>query len=306
MSITESDDGRNPLSASLKLGWRPAWADAALGALTQEKGTKVPERPRRPSYLAGFTCPKCPHPYRPLPWCICEPLEPPEGYQAGWDPGTGHEPLCACEKPTRYTERCNTCAARIKKWMRGKKDVEDVQAVAWAREYAGRSWRLVFLTLTTPNAAAGAVLEDEVRSFKRQVASWRRTVGVKNHFLGGFDYYEVTENQDDGSMNVHMHGVWVMSSWWDQARLQDSWGRGIAHIKTVKGARSAIRYVTAYLGKAPIPGVRTRERWGRCRGDALSAIHALRQTVVTASSDAGDAAASDEGNDFPGSQDDQA
>lgn len=183
----------------------------------------------------------------------------------------------------------------MKRWRRGKQDVDDIQAVAWARQYRGRSWRLVFLTLTMPNAPAGAVLEDEVRSFKRQVASWRRTVGVKDHFLGGFDYYEVTENEEDDSMNVHMHGVWVMSAWWDQARLQDSWGRGIAHIKTVKGARNAVRYVTAYLSKQPIPGVRTRERWGRCRGAALSAIHGLRQTALTEWSDADDASDSDDG-----------
>jgi len=81
---------------------------------------------------------------------------------------------------------------------------------------------LVFLTLTVPNTVMESGREsddrtraDSVRELKREVAKWRRSVGVKGRFLGGIDYYEVTEKTlPDGrvSLNPHVHCLWLQTA----------------------------------------------------------------------------------------------
>jgi hypothetical protein len=188
---------------------------------------------------------------------------------------------------TVYTARCTNCATSMKRWLRSQRDWEDIATVA---ANAPGNPSVVFVTLTMPNTLCSAedaeARQNAVRAFKREVSRWRRSVGVSGHFLGGFDYYEQTETADplspDGeshgstvSLNSHHHGVWVMSRYWDQSQMQDSWGRGIVHIKKVRNPKQALRYVTKYVSKQSMRGVRTRERWGLCRGTALSALRQL-------------------------------
>lgn len=253
---------------------REAELPAPLGPLTQEKGHSGSSRP---PWLAGFTCGKCPQPMRPyeeragstcsfLAWCwqTCSFVEVSE-----W------VPFVPTLWETRYTERCTPCATSMKRWLRSQRDWEDIATVS---ANAPGTPRVVFVTLTMPNSACEAddteARQNAVRAFKSEVAKWRRSAGVSDHFLGGFDYYEQTEKPEGArvSLNTHHHGVWVMRSYWPQAAMQDSWGRGIVHIREVKSPKTALRYVAKYANKQSMAGVRTRERWGSCRGSALTAL----------------------------------
>ena len=324
-------------SRGLDLGYPSTapWSDALilreheLPCIIESTYTREESEPLRDPYTAGFTCDKCPQPMRPY-----EQLAGSTTSFLAWDWSTLSFVECEEWVPfnppvyeTRYTERCTTCATRMKRWLRAQRDLEDIHTVS---AFAPNTPLVAFVTLTMPNLlivdGCDRCRQDAVRAFKRQVATWRRTSGVKTHVHGGFDYYEQTETiyraseleskelreslteplarcphrdtstlgsrssstsrrlQDSASgidldsqssilsLNTHHHGVWVMSSRWPQAAMQDSWRRGIVHIKKIRNVRSALRYVTKYATKQNMDGVRTRERWGSCRGSALSAI----------------------------------
>ena len=290
-------------------------ADVELETLVQEKVY----RPRQPSH-AGFTCTKCPNPLRPLPDCVCEPYNGPVGYTEGYDDTPSIEggcrpcqfygldgfiPAVGCGLPIVYTSRCPDCQRGIKRWMKGKKISADIEMLRSLDDAVSAA----FVTLTIPNVLLSPPIHHsdvvrEIRRLKTEVAKWRRTSGVGDHFIGGFDFYEVTGcdfvagtldgvTEGEISLNVHHHGVWVQGGFWKQAEMQEAWGRGIVHIKRVASTKQALRYLTSYAGKEPVRGVRTQERWGCCRGTVLSALRESVRQRETDASDARDASDSD-------------
>ncbi|HIA03559.1 MAG TPA: hypothetical protein EYN66_16910 [Myxococcales bacterium] len=273
---------------------QPEWVRSALkaseglGALTQVKGgwTCWCGQPFRCCDHAGHTCEKCPNPFRPRERCICEPLEPPEGYPHGWDEGAVPEGDCrtyhmdmlsasitpsrGCGLPLQFTKRCRKCNTRMARWTDGR---EMARRARLAQGTIPEAKRVAWVTMTVPNYPASVGKADAVRAVKAEVAKWRRSTGIELHVLGGVDYFEVTVNPEDGSINAHMHGLWVMSGFWKQSDMLASWGRGGARIEDLTGRESkAADYCTAYGSKAPVAGVRCKETWGVCRGVQWAAV----------------------------------
>ena len=283
---------------------QPEWVSAVLdlsaglGPLQQEKespsagGQKAPWNPDSDPSIAGFTCVRCPNPHRPVeskaqtaflrpPWARLD------------TPCISWVLVEDDHSTTSWTKRCTKCDTRFKKWTRAKADARQLEMLSDALQNVG----LVFLTLTVPNTVMESGREsddrtraDSVRELKREVAKWRRSVGVKGRFLGGIDYYEVTEKTlPDGrvSLNPHVHCLWLQTAYWKQAEMQDSWGRGIVHIRKVKNIGKQVHYCTKYATKNPLNGVRAKERWGACRLTVSSAIEESRCSSSPDSCDVG-------------------
>lgn len=282
----------------------PRWVSAVLdqsaglGPLQQEKeppsdgGQKAPWNPDSDPHIAGFTCVRCPNPYRPVESKAQTAfLRPP--WANLYSPCISWVYVPADHPTTSWTKRCRKCDTRFRKWTRAKQDARQLEMLLDAVVNAG----LAFLTLTVPNTViesgrevTGKDRADSVRGLKQEVAKWRRSVGVKGRFLGGIDYYEITEKTlDDGrvSLNPHVHCLWLQTAYWPQADIQRSWGRGIVHIRKVKNVSKQIHYCTKYATKVPLTGVRAKERWGACRLTVSSAIEESRCSNNPDSADAG-------------------
>lgn len=205
---------------------------------------------------AGFTCKDCPNPRRP--------------YQTVGEPIYTGKNARRVEPPVWvYTKRCTDCERGIKRWLNGRSMAERAIRVATTLPEAKR---VAMVTLTAPNYPQDLSEAEAIRTFKKEVANWRRTQGVLKHSAGGIDYYEVTTNPKDGSRNAHCHGLWVMTSWYDQKQMTQDWARGHVWIEEIKNPRRAAYYCTSYGSKDPVSGVRTKETWGACRGKAYSQI----------------------------------
>lgn len=197
--------------------------------------------------LAAFTCEECPNPRRPLP-----SLE------------EGSEGL------TAWTERCRTCNTRMKRWTRTRALESRISNVV---DYLEDECFVAFVTLTIPNipdTPERGSLPDEIRALKRRVASFRRTKGVEDRVVGGIDAFENTV-RPNGDWNIHHHGIWIMSDYWNQKELQDSWGFRV-RIEKVRRPHAVLKYLTNYATKEPIEGVRCLETFGASRGRAYDAI----------------------------------
>ena len=238
--------------------------DVTLGTLRQEKG------------FAGFTCPKCPFPYRTVNACICTDEGRSERlntlnrlYPHGWDNGIT-ELLCTCGMPETYTKRCGDCNKKMKKWTRTRRLESRISDVV---EWVGDECFVAFVTLTIPNipdTPERGSLPEEVRSLKRRVASFRRTKGVEDRVIGGIDAYENTV-RPNGDWNVHHHGIWIMGDYWNQKELQEDWGFRV-RIEKVRKPHAVLKYLTSYATKEAIEGVRCLETFGASRGVAYTAI----------------------------------
>lgn len=205
---------------------------------------------------AGFTCENCPNPRRPV-------------QTTGEAIYTGKNARRVEPTVWVYTKRCTDCERNIKRWLNGRSMAKRAIRVATTLPEAVR---VALVTLTAPNYPQDLSEADAIRRFKKEVAGWRRTQGVLNHAAGGIDYYEVTTNKDDGSRNAHCHGLWVMTSWYDQKQMTKDWGRGWVWIEEVQTPQRAAYYCTAYSSKKPVSGVRTKETWGACRGKTYERI----------------------------------
>jgi len=206
---------------------------------------------------AGFTCKDCPQPLRPFPVGELKTV-----YK-------GKEQRPVRIATMQYTERCTSCATAIKRWQDGRKMADRAILVATTHH---RARRVAFVTLTTKNYPKELSEAEAIRKFKKEVSKWRRNAAVAEHVLGGIDYFECTTNPDDGSKNAHLHGVWVMASFWKQSEMLESWKRGGVHIKECRQPKKAAYYCTSYGSKAPVEGVRCKETWGACRGKEFEEI----------------------------------
>ena len=242
--------------------------DVELGTLRQEKV--------RPSHIAGFTCPKCPFPDRPRPACICGSEAETKRletlgvlYPHGWDEGS-RTPLCGCSMPEHFTKRCKSCNSKMKRWTRTRRLEERISNVV---EHLGDECFVAFVTLTIPNVkddGARSSLPDEVRTLKRRVSGFRRTKGLEDRVIGGIDAFENTI-RPNGDWNIHHHGIWIMSDYWNQKELQKEWGYRV-RIEKVRRPHAVLKYLTTYATKEPIEGVRCLETFGASRGAAYTAI----------------------------------
>lgn len=244
--------------------------DVELGTLRQEK--KISD------FHAGFTCSKCPFPYRTRPSCRCETEEVQERlatlnrlYPHGWDSGMS-EMLCICGQPETYTQRCRDCNRKMKRWTKTRRLESRISTVLeWLENTPGVF--VAFVTLTIPNVPQTperGSLPEEVKSLKRRVASFRRTKGMEDRVVGGIDAFENTV-RPNGDWNIHHHGIWIMSKRWKQKEFQESWGFRV-RIEKVRKPHAVLKYLTSYATKEPIEGVRCLETFGASRGAAFTAI----------------------------------
>jgi len=212
---------------------------------------------------AGFTCENCEWPYRPVVTTDSSEIV-----------FRGKEQKPSKKKVWVYTKRCNSCESAIKRWQDGRKMAERVVLVATTDP---RAARVAFVTLSTRNYSATLSEAEATRLFKREVTAWRRSAGVKEHVIGGIDYFECTTNPEDGTRNAHMHGVWCMASYWKQSEMLESWGRGGVRISECKNPKKAAYYCTGYGGKSPVEGVRCKETWGACRGKEFESVRTAHE-----------------------------
>lgn len=232
----------------------PSWvSNVELGTLRQEKEPECtheenctcwgPYEPRDASMLAGSTCEKCPNPLRPL--------EDEEG-------------------AVQWTERCKACNTVMKRWIRRKKLEERIMIPT---KYLEGHVFVAFITLTIPNVEDRQGREDlpeEVRKLKKRVASFRRRDCFDGRVLGGIDVFENTV-RPNGDWNIHHHGIWIMSDYWNQKEFEEVWGFR-TRIEMVRKPHAVMQYLLAYARKQPIEGVRCLETFGVSRGRAYSAI----------------------------------
>lgn len=238
----------------------PSWvSNVELGTLRQEKEDSCdhesnsctcydhPEAPYVP-LEAGCTCEKCPNPLRPL--------EDEDGL-------------------VQWTQRCKSCNTIMKRWIRRKKLEERIMIPTYYLE--GHVF-VAFVTLTIPNVEDRQGREDlptEVRKLKKRVASFRRRDCFDGRVLGGIDVFENTV-RPNGDWNIHHHGIWIMSDYWDQEEFEEEWGFR-TRIEMVRKPHAVMQYLLAYARKQPIEGVRCLETFGVSRGAAYTAIEEFVQ-----------------------------
>ncbi len=233
--------------------------------------TSKEAKPKRPWYIAGFTCDECPNKYRPYiastgdtirrqAFCL-------DSSQIVW------ESAWVADVPeslaTHYTKRCTKCATRMRTWTRSKKLSGDITAIA-----AVNQKRLRFVTLTLPNYSC---IEFGIKDLKKKVRNFRYTRAYKEKVIGSADFYEWTE-ASDGTYNVHYHAIWI-GDYWAHDDLLDTWSHGGARIELVKNvmkgtqerrqapAERVLRYVMNYVKKMDRQGLRCQQRTGILYGD---------------------------------------
>jgi len=201
----------------------------------------------------------CPQPFRAI-----------EGGEGLPDAFVGKEMRRIKRRGTLYTKRCRECNTRMKRWVRAKNHEKRILDV---KDFFGEDAFIAFVTMTIPNIpqSPDRLSEaDEARLLKRRVASFRRRKGFAKMVQGGIDVVENTV-RPDGSWNMHHHGIWVMTDYWNQADFQNEWGYRV-HIEKVRKPHAVLRYLTAYATKEPIEGVRCLETFRASRGAAYAAI----------------------------------
>jgi len=220
--------------------------DVTLGTLRQEKGKTI----------ASDTCPKCPYRWKHSKEYVPKYVDYNQRDGSRWH--------------AEYTVRCRSCNTIS---QRKKKRKKLNKAILNAAEYFDT--HCAFVTLTIPNLPYDAPLAAESRSLKARIAKLRRREKYKKIVLGGVDVVENTVNFDwdqcEVTLNLHHHGIWVMNGYYQQADLQNDWGHR-AWIEKVRKPHAVMRYLTAYVSKAPIYGIRCLETFKACRGAAASAI----------------------------------
>ena len=243
----------------------------AQSTLVSPLTSKEAKPPKRPWYIAGFTCDECPNKYRPhiarngdtirrqvFDWQKSEIV-----WESAW---IADEPQSLA---THHTKRCTECSSRMRTWTRSKKLSTLITAVAEINKK-----RLRFVTLTLPNYTS---IEFGIKDLKKKVRNFRYTRAYQEKVIGSADFYEWTE-ASDGSYNVHYHAIWI-GDYWAHDDLLDTWSHGGARIELVKNvmkgtrekrqapAKRVLRYVMNYVKKMDRQGLRCQQRTGILYGD---------------------------------------
>lgn len=229
--------------------------DVTLGTLRQEKDTFS----GAPHGHAGFTCTKCPVPWRRL-----------EGGAIGDPIIVGKEAKKITPRKWLNTKRCKKCNSKMKRWQNSQNMGTRIKVVKHLNEGSF----IAFVTLTIPNIPdddSRESLPDEIRKLKKKVQKFRRRKSFEESILGGVDAFENTV-RPDGSWNIHHHGIWVMNKYWSQKDFQDQWGFR-TRIEKVRKEHAVLKYLTSYVSKQKIEGVRCLETFRQCRGRAYDALY---------------------------------
>ena len=233
--------------------------------------TSKEAKPKRPWYIAGFTCDECPNKYRPH---IARNGDTIRTQSWSWKSSEiVWGSLWVADEPqslaTHHTKRCTECATRMRTWTRSKKLSRLITAVAEINKK-----RLRFVTLTLPNYKE---IEYGIKDLKKKVRNFRYTRAYQEKVIGSADFYEWTE-ASDGSYNVHYHAIWI-GDYWAHDDLLDTWSHGGARIELVKNvmkgsrekrqapAKRVLRYVMNYVKKMDRQGLRCQQRTGILYGD---------------------------------------
>ena len=233
--------------------------------------TSKEAKPKRPWYIAGFTCDACPNKYRPhiarngatiraqsWDWESSEIV-----WGSAW---IADDPQSLA---THYTKRCKKCSTRMRTWTRSKKLSTLITAVAEINNK-----KLRFVTLTLPNYKE---IDYGIKDLKKKVRNFRYTKAYQKKVIGSADFYEWTE-ASDGTYNVHYHAIWI-GDYWGHDDLLDTWSHGGARIELVKNimkgsrekrqapAERVLRYVMNYVKKMDRQGLRCQQRTGILYGD---------------------------------------
>ena len=260
--LSSCDDGSSRLASSDETSLTTTeMDDVTLGTHRQEKELI----PYPPSWKggelsrAGFTCAMCPVPWRRL-----------EGAGESYRDFVGKEARPVWRRKWLNTKRCTPCNSSMKRWTRAKRLNERIQN---AHKFFPESV-LAFVTLTKPNVPdlpGRGSLQEEARLMKKQVANFRRGQRMNKIVLGGIDVVENTVKKN-GDWNIHHHGIWLMDGYYAQKELDEDWGLGRVHIEKVRKPHATLRYLTSYVSKEPIKGVRCLETFKALRGGAYNAI----------------------------------
>ena len=263
--ILEGSDNQTSSALPISRDYQPQILeneDVTLGTLRQEKELI----PYPPSWKggelaqAGFTCSKCPVPWRRLDECG-------EPYLMF----VGKKQKPTWRRKHLNTKRCKRCNTKIKRWQR----VNEMGSRLLVVDHLNENAVLAFVTLTIPNIADTpdrGTIADEIRLLKKRVKKFRRRKQFSDLILGGVDCFENTINKKDGSWNIHHHGIWVMNDYWDQKELEDKWGFRV-WIEEVRKKHAVFSYLTKYVTKQKIEGVRCLETFRQCRGRAYDALY---------------------------------
>lgn len=242
---------------------------SALSGLNSdvELSPHIQEKENQDSH-AGFTCNMCPQPKKSFMSSIglIEPmkawyrLDKPQGGMTFYPSGF-HRLI--------HTKRCKDCSTKIKRWQRSNNVADFTYELSSLSEVLC----VAFVTLTKPKQDLGVITEEtrkqDLLQFKKMTSNFLRTKKMGEVVLGGYNFFEQTENKK--GLHSHVHGIWLMSDYYSQKELQEDWG-GRVDIRKVKAHRSIIKYCTKYTSKQTLHGLRLKESFGICRGRAKTAI----------------------------------
>ena len=223
--------------------------DVELCTLRQEKENPAFQK-------AWFTCEYCPQPLR---W-VGESLPLRKEGILGWE-WVG-------------VKRCRPCNRKRARHHRAKRDLSEM--LEKQIEHMGTSAR--FVTLTEPNTRIEFVdgtvpdqaMADEVRRFKKQIYDFTRRDSWKNKVVGAISFIEQTYHVDEAGVDVNTHAhLVILGSYWKQKELQEDWGHGIVDISKPKNKRAVMKYISKYVTKDDVKGVRCKEKYGIMRGRAV-------------------------------------
>ncbi len=240
---------------------KPSWIIAAerVQSVNAELGTLRQEKRR----TAWFTCEYCPQPYR---W-----LED----SAAIVIGTANSPrVPGDDRKVKWQwlgiKRCKPCARKRARHHRAKRDLGKL--LEKQMETMGSSAR--FVTLTEPNRRVefqDGVLDEqamanEVRRFKKQIYDFTRRKEWEQKVVGAVSFIEQTYTIDEDGVDVNTHAHLVMlGKYWKQKDLQSAWGHGIVDISKPKSRHRVMKYISKYVTKDDVKGVRCKEKYGVMR-----------------------------------------
>ena len=190
-------------------------------------------------------------------------------------------PSFYCNKcrPVGVWIRCRVCEREKARWRRAVVLAEDM---TWVSRHLKKSIR--FVTLTLPNVED---VQQGMVDIKRKVKNLRRSTAFGGKVVGGSDFYEYTV-AEDGSFNVHHHGLWI-GNYWKQADLTAAWnirGGGHTWISAIRrgkrGTKRMVGYGVKYATKQAELGIRSRARFGCLYGAAFAELESARRDAETA------------------------
>ncbi len=222
-----------------------------------------------PVKKAWWTCDQCPQPLRWYPFWEWADVVP-------GTPGNRKKQLPG--KPGKWlsVKRCKKCARRKNRHQRAKKDLKESISI-WQNLDDYDKYAFRFVDLTVPNFEF--TLEEGyndgfeipcIRHLKKLVANFARTKEYQEKVIGSIEFYEATYavNEHRVSVNAHVHCVWL-GKYWSNTRkdpaLESAWKHGYCSITKVKGQKATMKYISKYVTKDELQGVRCKERRGVLR-----------------------------------------